>query len=242
MIARKQLSALLFAHASRTMSKSERCYHVTRKELLAVVFFIHHFRHYLVGKQFTPWTDHGCLRWWSNFRGADGSLAGTSSRVQLWTLFIAGDVNTRMQNPYQRYHAKKCGHETNQTVELEPQMVCSNSRTVPNRCLIKPACWWMAVSTDGLQCLRLDFIMSPKNTIFFSSQLYLRSWFASRFWPFSTACRTKQNCAPSHCKRNGNPHLPCHQTMTSPMHTLRTWQPHLDRLILHIASNHQHLH
>lgn len=38
------------AYASRTLTKSERQYCVTRKELLALVYFVKYFRHYLYGK------------------------------------------------------------------------------------------------------------------------------------------------------------------------------------------------
>jgi hypothetical protein len=49
------------AFASRTLTKPERHYCVTQKELLAVVFFVKHFKHYLYGKQFIVRTDHGSL-------------------------------------------------------------------------------------------------------------------------------------------------------------------------------------
>ena len=61
--------------ASRTLTKPEGRYCVTRKELLAVVFFVKHFKHYLHGKQFIVRTDHGSLRWLINFKNSEGQLA-----------------------------------------------------------------------------------------------------------------------------------------------------------------------
>ena len=43
----------VIAYASRTLSRPERRYCVTRRELLAVVTFIHHFRPYLLGRKFS---------------------------------------------------------------------------------------------------------------------------------------------------------------------------------------------
>nr|XP_034338992.1 uncharacterized protein LOC117693065 [Crassostrea gigas] len=51
----------VIAYASRTLSKSERSYCVTRKELLAVVHFVKGFRHFLEGQQFRLRTDHSSL-------------------------------------------------------------------------------------------------------------------------------------------------------------------------------------
>ena len=51
----------VIAYASRSLSRQEQRYCVTRRELLAVVEFIHHFRQYLLGVHFTseqtmvPW-------------------------------------------------------------------------------------------------------------------------------------------------------------------------------------------
>ena len=52
----------VIVYASRTLTKSERRYCVTRKELLALVNFVKYFRHYLYGKEFTVRTDHSSLR------------------------------------------------------------------------------------------------------------------------------------------------------------------------------------
>jgi len=53
----------VIAYASRSLSKPERNYCVTRKELLAIVCYTKTFRHYLLGKQFVIRTDHSALQW-----------------------------------------------------------------------------------------------------------------------------------------------------------------------------------
>ena len=70
------------AYASRVLSKPERRYCVTRRELLAVVTFIQHFRPYLLGRRFTLRTDHGSLTWLSNFRNPEGQLARWLEKLQ----------------------------------------------------------------------------------------------------------------------------------------------------------------
>lgn len=63
------------AYFSKALSKTERNYCVTRKELLAIVLSIKHFHHYLYGAKFVVRTDHGALRWLVNFRNPEGQLA-----------------------------------------------------------------------------------------------------------------------------------------------------------------------
>ena len=65
----------VIAYASRTLTKSERKYCVTRKELLALVHFVKYFRHYLYGQKFTARTDHASLRWLTNFKNPEGQVA-----------------------------------------------------------------------------------------------------------------------------------------------------------------------
>ena len=53
----------VIAYASRALSTSERRYKTTRKELLAVVVGLKHFRQYLLGRHFVIRTDHAALSW-----------------------------------------------------------------------------------------------------------------------------------------------------------------------------------
>ena len=65
----------VIAYASSTLSKPERKYCVTRKEMLALVRFTKHFRPYLYGRHFLIRTDHNSLRWLFNFREPEGQVA-----------------------------------------------------------------------------------------------------------------------------------------------------------------------
>lgn len=63
------------AFASRKLSKAQRNYSTTRKELLSCVLFVQHFRHYLLGRRFRIRSDHASLQWLINFRHTSGILA-----------------------------------------------------------------------------------------------------------------------------------------------------------------------
>ena len=63
------------AFASRTLSKSERNYCVTRRELLAIVEFVKQHRHYLQGTRFCIRTDPAPLRFVVQAKDPEGQLA-----------------------------------------------------------------------------------------------------------------------------------------------------------------------
>ena len=65
----------VIAYASRTLSRPERNYCVTRRELLAVVVYLKYFKQYLYGRPITIRTDHGALRWLLNFKNPEGQVA-----------------------------------------------------------------------------------------------------------------------------------------------------------------------
>ncbi|MBJ5547129.1 Ty3/Gypsy family RNase HI domain-containing protein, partial [Salmonella enterica subsp. enterica serovar Derby] len=72
----------VIAYFSKSLSKPERNYCVTRKELLAVVKAVEHFHHYLYGQKFLVRTDHGALRWLLSFRNPEGQTARWIQRLQ----------------------------------------------------------------------------------------------------------------------------------------------------------------
>ena len=63
------------AYGSRLLRPQEKNYCVTRKELLAIVNFIKHFRPYLLGRKFTVRTDHAALKWLRNMAEPVGQQA-----------------------------------------------------------------------------------------------------------------------------------------------------------------------
>ncbi|UYV65014.1 K02A2.6-like [Cordylochernes scorpioides] len=78
----------VIAYFSKTLSKPERNYCVTRRELLAIVKSTEHFHHYLYGQKFLLRTDHAALRWLLNFKSPEGQLARWIQRLQEYDMEI----------------------------------------------------------------------------------------------------------------------------------------------------------
>ena len=68
------------AYASRTLNRAEKQYSVIEKECLALVYAVKQFRHYLLGKHFTIFTDHNPLVWLSSQK--------TLGKLIRWALFL----------------------------------------------------------------------------------------------------------------------------------------------------------
>ena len=60
---RQQGAERVVAYASRSLDRREQNYCVTRKELLAIVYFLKYFKQYLLGRAFKVRTDHAALTW-----------------------------------------------------------------------------------------------------------------------------------------------------------------------------------
>ena len=63
------------AFFSRVMSSSQQNYCATRRELLAVIASLQHFRHYLLNVSVILRTDHHSLKWLKTFKKPEGILA-----------------------------------------------------------------------------------------------------------------------------------------------------------------------
>ena len=101
------------AYASRVLSKTERRYCVTRKELLAVVTYIRHFRPYLLGRHFTLRTDHGSLNWLRNFKEPEGQLARWLEQLEEYDFSIVHRPGRKHGNAdaLSRQPCQQCGRE-----------------------------------------------------------------------------------------------------------------------------------
>ena len=76
------------AYFSQTLSRSERNYCVTRKELLAVVKSIEHFNYYLYGQKFRVRTDHSALQWLMSFSKPQEQLARWLEKLQIYEFTV----------------------------------------------------------------------------------------------------------------------------------------------------------
>ena len=72
----------VIAYGSCSLTKAERNYSTTQKELLALVYFLKHFRCYLLGSPFMVRTDHAALRWLQEFKHPEGQLARWLEQLQ----------------------------------------------------------------------------------------------------------------------------------------------------------------
>ena len=72
----------VIAYGSKCLTKPERNYCVTRKEMLAIVHFLKEFRPYLIGKPFKVRTDHTALTWLTSFKEPTGQVARWLQKIQ----------------------------------------------------------------------------------------------------------------------------------------------------------------
>lgn len=79
---------VVIAYFSKSLSKPERNYCVTRRELLAVVKTLQHFSKYLLGRKFRLRSDHAALKWLLQFKNPEGQVARWIELLQEYDFVI----------------------------------------------------------------------------------------------------------------------------------------------------------
>lgn len=83
-----ELCERVIAYFSKSLSKAEKNYCTTRKELLALVKAVEHFHPYLYGRKFKLRTDHAALNWLLTFKNPEGQIARWLERLQQYNFTI----------------------------------------------------------------------------------------------------------------------------------------------------------
>ena len=87
----------VIAYGSFALEGPQLNYCTTRKELLSLLRFCHHFRHYLLGRPFTARTDHHSLLWLHRFKHPQGQLMRWLEQLAEFSMTIehrAGKLHT----------------------------------------------------------------------------------------------------------------------------------------------------
>ena len=88
----------VIAYYSHALSRPERNYCTTRRELLAVVREIDNFHPYLYGRPFTVRTDHASLQWLLTFKNPEGQMARWLEKLQTYDFRIEYRAGKGHQN------------------------------------------------------------------------------------------------------------------------------------------------
>lgn len=124
------------AYFSRALSRTERNYCVTRRELLAVVLALRHFRPYLHGNRFLLRTDHASLTWLLNFKQPEGQVARWLEALQEFDFEIQhragkhhGNADALSRRPCA---LEECRHCRRQEERDHPAPMVATTHLAPN--------------------------------------------------------------------------------------------------------------
>ena len=111
----------VIAYGSKVLNKAEQNYCVTRRELLAVVTYLKHFKQYLYGRHVKVRTDHGALRWLTNFKQPEGQLARWLEVVSEYDIEIVHRAGRSHANAdaLSRRPCTQCGRENESELETD---------------------------------------------------------------------------------------------------------------------------
>lgn len=123
----KEGKEVVIVYASRSLSKAEKRYCVTRKDLLAVVSFV---KYYLYGRKFKVRTDYGSLRWLMRFK-KPGQLTRWLEVLSEFDIEIVHrpGVQHRNADALSRIPCKQCGFYSSWEDKTESRLSEVNSCT-----------------------------------------------------------------------------------------------------------------
>ena len=128
----------VIAYYSQTLSRSQKQYCVTRRELLAVVKAVQHFHHYLYGRHFTVRSDHAALKWLLSFRNPEGQIARWIQRLQEYDFEIQhrpglkhNNADALSRRPCLAQHCKHCDRQ-----ESKARTLTAEEKIEPKVCAV----------------------------------------------------------------------------------------------------------
>ena len=117
----------VISYFSKCLSRSERQYCTTRKELLAVVLAVKHFQHNLFGQKFTIRIDQGSLQWLMRFKKCEGQISLWIETLSAYTFPVvhrAGRVHNNADSMTRRpCHNDKSKYCDRYEQRYSPEMI-----------------------------------------------------------------------------------------------------------------------
>ena len=139
--------------ASKSLTKTQRRYCVTRRELLAVVTFIQHFKQYLLGRKFVIRTDHSTLRWVLSFKEPENQLARwikILSQYDFTVIYRRGIKHSNADFLSRVGESSSCDCYDGQTILAD--LLCSGCTD----CLKKHEQWSSFLQADNVVLMKLN--------------------------------------------------------------------------------------
>ena len=118
------------AYDSKSLTKAERRYCVTRRELFAIVYFVKHFKQYLYDVKFLVRTDHGSLCWLFNFKEPEGQVARWIETLSTYQFEVQHHPGKQHSNAdaLSRIPCKQCGRVDHR--DIQTVLVKENTREI----------------------------------------------------------------------------------------------------------------
>ena len=121
----------VIAYYSKSLNPAQQKYCTTRRELLAVVATLDHFRGYVWGPKFLVRTDHAALAWLKNLKNIQGMLARWLEKLQQFHFDIVHRPDAQHGNADGLSHCPQCERgscaPTTNTNQTDPEQPYANS-------------------------------------------------------------------------------------------------------------------